>query len=867
MSQKIEQQFSIDVVQALKALDELDRGYQKIENRLASLSKALSGVNQSTVQVDKLGKAFNDNVPAAVQQTERLTTSLGLLSRIAFTQAVVRGLSILRNTLQDTAERAADFQKQIALTQTIADGASFDKIAASVRKLSDEFNLPLLQTAEGVYNALSNQVGDFGDSLKFTQEAAKFAKATNSSLKDSVDLLSAALKGYGLTVDDTDKVSSIFFRTIDKGRITATELANSFGRVDTLAADIGVSLEEVGGALAAISVKGTKTSEALTQFRAILSALQKPSETMEKRLASLGFTSSEVAIKTLGLTGVLNELSRTTAGSAEDLAKLFPNIRGLSGVASLTSDDLKELTSDINAMTEAGRNFNHEKFLVATATDGERVRAELNKLSNFMTVDLGQAALDTADKFFTLTGGADRLIEAAKAAALPLGGIAGGILAIKIQAIAAQKELTGLSRAAGLLALVPVAASVGNSIGSTIEDKRLESLFKDLRGLEAADKDFLAQFTANQKSERDEFGRTTDARVKAALQANRSLNAAYLQDVQNAQNAEQQKQAGLKFLKGTPVDEAKLGKLLNRSFPTPDSVSRGIIDAGKEAVTLKQQIDDALAGQAGIERLKGNIDQLFQELPKSEGARLNTAPALQQQFAVVLKQLQELQSSGQITTEALDKVIAARNQLGMQAQPFIIDRLGFASTLNVVDEMLSKFQAIQQAEDKIGDVTSLQQRLEQINAILQQAAPQVPFQQAASALDSGVVPAERIANAMERAAAASERIQFPAVESIGAQFGHFFASGGQARGVDTVPAMLTPGEMVINAKSTQRFRSQLQAMNAGKNPVFRQDGGSVTDNSTNIGDVSINVAGGRSPIETAREVARVLKREGKRGTT
>jgi TP901 family phage tail tape measure protein len=43
----------------------------------------------------------------------------------------------------------------------------------------------------------------------------------------------------------------------------------------------------------------------------------------------------------------------------------------------------------------------------------------------------------------------------------------------------------------------------------------------------------------------------------------------------------------------------------------------------------------------------------------------------------------------------------------------------------------------------------------------------------------------------------------------------FFAAGGFAKGTDTVPAMLTPGEFVVNSASTKRFAPILEAMNSG----------------------------------------------------
>ena len=81
------------------------------------------------------------------------------------------------------------------------------------------------------------------------------------------------------------------------------------------------------------------------------------------------------------------------------------------------------------------------------------------------------------------------------------------------------------------------------------------------------------------------------------------------------------------------------------------------------------------------------------------------------------------------------------------------------------------------------------------------------------------------------------------------------AAGGGI-GTDTVPAMLTPGEFVINAKAASKFFPQLVAMNSGIKPIFRQDGGTVT----NVGDVNITVQGSAEPRQTARETLKAFRR-------
>ena len=90
------------------------------------------------------------------------------------------------------------------------------------------------------------------------------------------------------------------------------------------------------------------------------------------------------------------------------------------------------------------------------------------------------------------------------------------------------------------------------------------------------------------------------------------------------------------------------------------------------------------------------------------------------------------------------------------------------------------------------------------------------------------------------------------------------AAGGsifwKGSGTDTIPAMLSPGEFVVNARNTRRFYSQLLSINAGMQPRYFATGGPVT-----VGDINIAVEKG-APESTVREIGRQLQREIRRGT-
>jgi hypothetical protein len=97
------------------------------------------------------------------------------------------------------------------------------------------------------------------------------------------------------------------------------------------------------------------------------------------------------------------------------------------------------------------------------------------------------------------------------------------------------------------------------------------------------------------------------------------------------------------------------------------------------------------------------------------------------------------------------------------------------------------------------------------------------------------------------------------------------AFGGRAIGSDTIPAMLTPGEFVVNKAASKAYRPLLERINESKYPGMLSGGGmtqipvnnistSMNDNSTavynyNLG-FSINGSNG-----SAKDIANAVMRE------
>jgi hypothetical protein len=145
----------------------------------------------------------------------------------------------------------------------------------------------------------------------------------------------------------------------------------------------------------------------------------------------------------------------------------------------------------------------------------------------------------------------------------------------------------------------------------------------------------------------------------------------------------------------------------------------------------------------------------------------------------------------------------------------------------------------------------------------------------AAGMDRVAVSAQNVTLAMQATARAATEaaLAVSLVSASGGSVGNAFsggpavnyrAAGGLAsRGQDTIPVMAAPEEFIMNSRSSRRFATELQAMNAGREPIFRDKGGSVT----NVGDINVSVTQGETANNTARQIATSLRRELRRGTS
>jgi len=372
----------------------------------SSLNGLVGSANKAQAAINKLATSSGQNLKAAQGAASKLVVTFGTLARVVQTQLIVRALSTLRSGLEDSVGQAIKFETQLAQIQTIGGQTvgSLGAIGAQVRALSEEFAQPIEDVAQGFYDILSNQIGNAADSALVLRESLLLSKVAVSSTADAANALSSIINSYNLNASDAADISGKLFAAVDVGRFVLSDIANTIGRVTTLGAEMGVTLDEVLASLSTLTINGVKADEAMTLLSNAMRGLLKPTKAMQAAFAELNVDSAEIGIATFGFQGFLEKLRETTNGTASEITQLTENIRVGRGVFGLTGKAAEQYQKALEEIRKSGAQNAREKSALILETNAQQVQKEFTELRNLLVVDFGQKALPVIKELFDAFG-------------------------------------------------------------------------------------------------------------------------------------------------------------------------------------------------------------------------------------------------------------------------------------------------------------------------------------------------------------------------------------------------------------------------------------------------------------------------------
>ena len=389
-----------------------------MEAEAKRLDAALKSAGQAGADAGGKIKAGMDEASDATKRTrghtEKFTISWQTLGRIVMTQMIVRAMSQIRDALHEAAEASIEFQQHIAEIQTVAPqiGGTFASLSNEAAEFAKQFNVPLAQATEGLYQTISDQFSGMSDRANIMTAAVKLARVGVMDFQDATTLLTGTLNAFGMSAEQADSVASKFFTTIKLGHVRGKELADVMGQVIPIASELGVSLDEVNSAMIALTIGGLDAHKSATGLRGAMMALLKPSEDMKRVLRELGFATPEQLIQAKGWQGALQAVADASHNLASEMGQSVRNVRALTAALRLTQSGVGQVEAAMKAMETSTPEALDKIFKQFTSTDAEKLTAQINRLKINLTQDFGSAITRTLGTVMELAGGADKLSAA-----------------------------------------------------------------------------------------------------------------------------------------------------------------------------------------------------------------------------------------------------------------------------------------------------------------------------------------------------------------------------------------------------------------------------------------------------------------------
>jgi len=416
----INQQIASGYVQNVKestkfntAMDRTQRIIQGTTTDGQKFQATLTYVGNTLQNVQGGLRPVNQSLADTKDRVKDLTLSWQSMARIIQSQLIYRSIGLLLRSMREAIGTAQEFSIRISELRTISqqNQLAVQEWAAGLRVLSDSFGIELLDQTEAAYQTLSNQVAKGAEVFGFLEEANRLALVGVSDATSSVQLLSAVMKSFNLSMEDTGDIAAQTFKTIELGRVRLDEMANTIGITAVPAANLGLSFNDLAAAITTVTIRGVPFEKAQTLIRNILLKLIRPTKEMSKFFKELGVDSGEAAIKTFGFGGVLQRLEERTQGSSTELGKLFGRIRAISGAMIFAGRGLETFEQNWKEIQNA-----QESYRTATKETmenvGRDIKIEVQKIKNYFTEEFGTVFLEVVQGVTEPLGGLSGIVKA-----------------------------------------------------------------------------------------------------------------------------------------------------------------------------------------------------------------------------------------------------------------------------------------------------------------------------------------------------------------------------------------------------------------------------------------------------------------------
>ena len=260
----------------------------------------------------------------------------------------------LLGTLNRANEAFMSFEQSLADASAIST-LSVKEIGNALLDLDNVFGR-VSKASASMYRILSSGFSklDATQLVEFQKAVGVSAKVIRADLYNTADVMTTIANAYQLNIDEIKKLQDWFYITVREGKAQGQDLARTLGLVINSASEAGVSLNELGAAIAVLS-RTQSVSQSMIGLNQMLNAFIKPTLQAQAAARKWGIELNATALQTRGLTSFLTELHEKVGGNVEALEAMFGNIRAGRAILSLTGKQFQNYLNVLNTYnTEEG---------------------------------------------------------------------------------------------------------------------------------------------------------------------------------------------------------------------------------------------------------------------------------------------------------------------------------------------------------------------------------------------------------------------------------------------------------------------------------------------------------------------------------
>jgi TP901 family phage tail tape measure protein len=266
----------------------------------------------------------------------------------------------LREWIDASVVSFRSFEYKMAEVSSILDSTTRDTLPSlevGISQLSVKFGKSVEDMSKGLYDIVSAAFS-VEDAIGLLEVATKAAIAGVTTTTSAVKTLTGVLNAYGMSAAFAGEVSDKLFQAVIRGVFTFSDLEGAMGYVTPIAANLGVSLDEILSAMSAATRQGQHLDSITRGLGLMLQGIVDPTTQAADAARKYGIDMSATALRTSGLTGFLKQLSAATDKyGMQILPELIGNMRSLRVALALTGDTgLTGFSDDMDLMaTSTGR--------------------------------------------------------------------------------------------------------------------------------------------------------------------------------------------------------------------------------------------------------------------------------------------------------------------------------------------------------------------------------------------------------------------------------------------------------------------------------------------------------------------------------